>query len=168
MIVVVEGVDNSGKSTLIKALQVILPGYGLQGSEGPPKYRGEMDDRVTSYLRNTDKMIYDRHPCVSQPIYGMMRSHSDPIHPRLLESFYRQRPLFIYCDGGDRGMFGHTHNPESGDTQEHLDAVNENYVKLLAAYRVWAGQHAFISYRIGDSISRVCKTVESLVSQGRL
>jgi len=77
--IVVEGVDNSGKSTLIKALQVVFPERPVQGSEGPPKYKGEMDERVARYIMQPANTIYDRHPCVSQPIYGTMRSHLDPI-----------------------------------------------------------------------------------------
>jgi hypothetical protein len=126
-----------------------------------------MDDRVTSYLRNTDKMIYDRHPCVSQPIYGSMRSHRDVISPNLIELFYKRNPLFIYCDGGSRGMQGHTHN-EAVDSEEHLKNVAANYQDLLQRYRTWAAQHAFMSYRIGDNVARIAQVIEALVSQGRL
>lgn len=161
--IVVEGVDNSGKSTLIRTLQNILPLYDTQGSEGPPKYAGEMNKRVELYLTTHPKrMIYDRHPCVSQPIYGTMRSHLDAINPRLIEQFYRKQPFFIYCDGGDRGMSAHTFNPET-DTKEHLDAVRANYAKLLIQYRHWAAQHAHVVCRIGDdSMMFAQKIVEHL------
>lgn len=166
--IVVEGVDNSGKSTLIRALRVVLPDWHLQGSEGPPKYAGEMDERVKRYIdTHPSTMIYDRHPCVSQPIYGMMRTHVDPIDPILIQQFYVQSPFFIYCDGGERGMKQHIFNPET-DTPEHLAAVQENYNHLLGVYRYWAGQHADLSYRIGDSVSRITKIVEFLVSIRRI
>lgn len=166
--IVVEGVDNSGKSTLIRALQVVLPTWRLQGSEGPPKYKGEMDVRVQAYfLNHPPTTIYDRHPCVSQPIYGIMRTHVDPIDSLLIDQFYERQPFFIYCDGGDRGMKDHIFNPDT-DSEEHLAAVNENYQRLIMAYRMWAAKHAFMSYRIGDSMSRITKTVEHLVSDGRI
>jgi hypothetical protein len=164
--IVVEGVDNSGKSTLIRALRVVLPAFFLQASEGPPKYPGEQNKRVKRYLGFPNDTIYDRHPCVSQPIYGTMRMHTDAIDPALIESFYQMDPLFIYCDGGVRGMKDHVFNPEV-DSIKHLTAVEENYTKLLTEYRHWAAQHAFMSYRIGDSVSRIVKTVEKLIRDGR-
>jgi hypothetical protein len=164
--IVIEGVDNSGKSTLISALRVILP-WRVQVSEGPPKYPGEQNERVKRYMTFPNRMIYDRHPCVSQPIYSQVRSHADPIDPALIKQFYTADPLFIYCDGGDRGMKGHVFNPEV-DTDEHISEIKENYYHLLMAYRHWAGQHAFISYRIGDSVGRVIKTIEMLASIGRI
>lgn len=165
--IVVEGVDNAGKSTLIRALQVVLPGWTVQGSEGPPKYKGEMDERVTRYLSLPPTMIYDRHPCVSQPIYGMMRTHLDAISPGLIAQFYSSAPFFIYCDGGERGMKDHIFNPAT-DSEAHLKAVKDGYAILLDEYREWAARHAVLSYRIGDSVSRVSKIVEHLVSIGRV
>jgi hypothetical protein len=149
--IVVEGADNAGKSTLITAIRELHPfsRWTLQQSEGPPKYPGEMTQRVTRYLAQGPDIIYDRHPCVSQPIYGLMRSHHDAIPPELIAQFYASKPLFIYCDG--RGMRGHVFNPEH-DTALHLDAVNENYERLLSEYRQWAGQYAFMCYRIGDPV----------------
>jgi hypothetical protein len=159
--IVVEGVDNSGKSTLIKALQTVFPHAPVQGSEGPPKYKGEMDERVARYIMQPANTIYDRHPCVSQPIYGTMRTHLDPIKPELIKLFYDKRPLFIYCDGGTRGMEQHQVNHQV-DTPEHLAAVADNYTKLLIQYRHWAAQHALINYRIGDDIQRLVGLVQYL------
>lgn len=166
--IVVEGVDNSGKSTLIKALQVVLPHWTVQASEGPPKHPGEQDERVTRYLRDLPPTtIFDRHPCVSQPIYGQMRTHTDKISSGLITQFYSSAPLFIYCDGGSRGLTGHV-SKLAHDTPEHLASVDKNYVALLQAYRRWAIEHAFMTYRIGDSMSRIIKVVEFLVSIGRV
>jgi hypothetical protein len=166
-VLVVEGLDNSGKSTLIRAIHAELPAWQVQGSEGPPKHAGESDERVIRYLAHDVQTIYDRHPCVSQPIYGQMRTHRDPIAPDLIAQFYAATPFFIYCDGGERGMKHHIFNPET-DTPEHLAQVKENYDALLTCYRMWAGEHAFLSYRIGDSVSRVVKTVQYLLRLGRV
>lgn len=160
--IVVEGVDNSGKSTLIRSLHSILPHYDVQPSEGPPKFPGEQNERVTRYLeRHTHRMIYDRHPCVSQPIYCAIRSHADPIDDALITRFYEKQPFFIYCDGGSRGMDGHVFNPDT-DTEKHLGEIAANYVKLLTQYRHWAAQHAHLNYRIGDNIRPIARIIEML------
>lgn len=163
--IIVEGMDNSGKSTLIRALRVVLD-WPVQASEGPPKYRGEQNDRVLRYMSQPVRTIYDRHPCVSQPIYSAMRSHQDPIDLALIARFYSCDPLFIYCDAGNRGMKDHVFNPEV-DTEQHMQEIDRNFGELLLRYRQWAGEHAFLSYRIGDSMSRIVKTIEMLVSNGR-
>lgn len=162
---VVEGVDNSGKSTLIRQLQVVLPGWATQGSEGPPKYKGEMNDRVSRYLNHSPFTIYDRHPCVSQPIYGQMRSDLDAIDQHLVDEFYLRRPFFLYCDPGRRTFEGHTVNPEI-DTADHLKAVEENFKIITLAYRHWAIEYAHVVYRIGDDMTQIQRMVETLGRRG--
>lgn len=157
--IVVEGVDNSGKSTLITHLiTTVLKDWGVQLSEGPPKWPGEQNERVRRYLDLKDKIIFDRHPCVSQLIYGQLRTHSDEIDIELIKQFYARRPLFIYCDGGSRGMSGHRERA-TVDTASHLAAVNANYKLLLESYRRWAIEHATIWYRIGDDMDRVAHLI---------
>ena len=159
--IVIEGMDNSGKSTLCRQISAMFPAWQIQVSEGPPKYQGEQNERVNRYLRFPRNTIYDRHPCVSQPIYGQMRSHSDSIDQSLIDAFYAQRPLFIYCDPGARGMSGHVERGEV-DTPLHVAAINENYNELLRMYREWALSHAVIMYRIGDPMARILQMIETL------
>lgn len=159
--IVIEGMDNSGKSTLCQQISLILPSWRVQVSEGPPKYKGEMNVRVKSYLSFPKQVIYDRHPCVSQPIYGQLRTHHDSIDHDLIDCFYDMQPLIIYCDPGERGMTDHVERPEV-DTPEHVAAINANYRELLMAYRAWAIDHALIMYRIGDPMKRILQMIETL------
>lgn len=159
--VVVEGVDNSGKSTLVKAIQDRSPWLLIQASEGPPKYPGEMDLRVKSYLSFSPTTIFDRHPCVSQVIYGSMRSHQDPVSEYLLKQFYASPCVFVYCDPVNRGMSGHTFN-QGVDTPEHLESVKANYHRLLGLYRAWAITYAHIIYRIGDNMTATVEAINAM------
>jgi len=163
MNIVVEGIDNSGKSTLIHHMLGSLPGYHIQPSEGPPKYEGETNVRVARYASH-QRCVFDRHPAVSQMIYRTIRTGHDAseIRDDLVKQFYDSKPLFIYCDPGARGMEGHTFN--SGvDTEEHLRQVREGYDTMLSLYRSWAIQHAHFIYRIGDDIPRLVQCVEIIV-----
>lgn len=159
--VVIEGIDNAGKSTLCRMISSILPTFQVQVSEGPPKYEGEMDKRVEKYLAYPNNVIYDRHPCVSQPIYGLMRTHKDDISEELIQAFYEMKPIFVYCDPLGRGMSGHVEKT-GVDIPEHIDSINDNYNKLLGLYRLWAIKHACIMYRIGDPMSRIGRMIETL------
>lgn len=153
--IVLEGIDNTGKSTLAREIAHTLH-WSVQGSEGPPKEDGEMDRRVARYLsRPSRRMIYDRHPCVSNPIYDLMRKRKTGPNANLITEFYRRRPVLIYCHPqSGRGLEGHVIKPER-DTAEHLAAIHDGYKLMLAAYVDWAIERAHIFYRIGDDICAV-------------
>lgn len=164
MNIVVEGIDNSGKSTLIKNLVPGLRGYKVQASEGPPKYDGEMNHRLKRY-QLFQQTVFDRHPVVSQSIYRSIRTGHDAagMDEQFVLDFYHSAPLFIYCDPTTRGMDGHTFN-EGVDTEEHLRQVREGYTRMLTLYRAWAIQHAHFIYRIGDDMTQLISCVEHVVS----
>lgn len=149
MHIIVEGTDGAGKSTLVQHLVRVyrLP---TQHSEGPPHYPGEMDDRVERYFSYKEPHIFDRHPCISQPIYGTLReTHQDDIHPDLLAKFYSQPNIFIYCE--PIKPFHETHVAKPYEDFRHVAAVAMNYDKLLVLYQQWALTHAHYIHRMGES-----------------
>ncbi len=147
--IVVEGIDASGKSTLVKVLAEKL-GMHVQEGEGPPKYKGEIDERIRRLLARTDH-VFDRHPCVSQAIYCSIRKGQE--HPRkdLTKQFYDTNPFFIYCRA--TSLDGHV--VKDYEDPEHVMAVNENHTQLLKLYDAWAVRYAHCIYRIGDNVSRL-------------
>lgn len=154
MAIIIEGIDNSGKSTLARIVAKRL-GLLLVESEGPPKYAGEMNHRVERY-RAMSRPLFVRHPCVSQVIYGRLRGEENSISTDLIREFYDQGHLFIYCDPLGRGLQGHVVK-DGHDSSAHLKAIEDEYGNLLAMYRDWAFHHAHIVYRIGDSMDRIVK-----------
>jgi chloramphenicol 3-O-phosphotransferase len=152
MMVVIEGMDNSGKSTLALALSdyMRLP---IMESEGPPKSDEEINERVDKYERFGDAFLYDRHPVVSNEIYGAVRLEGNPITPGRSMIFYESKPIFIYCDAGERGLDAHVR--KAHDTDKHIDDITRNYTALLEAYRTWAAKHAHFMYRIGDDMDGI-------------
>jgi hypothetical protein len=151
--IVIEGMDNSGKSTLAKFLAGELK-MEVMESEGPPKSRDEINGRITRYLR-TRNTIFVRHPCVSNPIYDVVRPPEERglVDLALIEEFYDYNPTFVYCDPQNRKMSGH--QSKEYDTAEHLQLIDQHYTLLLACYRLWAVNKAHIIYRIRDDISRI-------------
>ena len=152
-LIVIEGMDNSGKSTLAEHFARRM-GMSIQESEGPPKSQNEIAYRLHRYSKLKDT-IFVRHPCVSNLIYDKMRppEESGLIDPTWIDWFYNEKPLLIYCDPLERGLEGHL---EKGhDSAVHLVGIKKYYPALLGWYREWAIAHAHIIYRIGDDMERV-------------
>lgn len=157
--VIIEGIDASGKSTLGKILARRL-GYTLIESEGPPRYTGEINDRIKRYL-SIPNALFVRHPAISQPIYERLRGDEAMTDPYLIREVYDQCKLFVYCDPLERGLEGHV--VKDGENPDHLAKVQSKYHVLLGMYRNWAIQHAQVFYRIGDPIGRIvdiCSTIK--------
>lgn len=156
MMIVLEGPDNSGKSTLAKRLGKMM-GRSVIPSGGPAKSEEEIADRVRQYnARDPEKVIYDRHPCVSQEIYRQFHGGA-PVDPELVAGFYSSQPLIIYCVG--RSMTDHV--VKDHDTDEHLAMLEEQHENICTTYDAWAIKHATYVYRIGDSLQPLISLLTS-------
>lgn len=153
--IVIEGMDNSGKSTLAIAIAESL-GLGIQESEGPPKSAEEINLRVDRYEKMKD-FIFVRHPVISNSIYGQVRPEGNPITPGRSMIFYEANPILIYCDAGMRGLDAHV--TKAHDTEKHLRDIEQNYGTLLKLYRRWAVERAHHVYRIGDDMDEFADVV---------
>lgn len=162
--IVFEGPDNTGKSTLIKKLTRALP-WEVIRSEGPERFPGEIDIRITSYLVNHSRgVIYDRHPAISEGMYAFMRNAPGPSQLSM-DRFYATSPLIIYCrpaEGRDL-LEGHVVNPEV-DTEEHLRLIRNNFSRMWSQYDDWALQRAHFLYRIGDDDDRLIKGILGVIN----
>jgi hypothetical protein len=156
MRLIIEGPDNSGKSTLAEAIADYM-GMPIQESEGPPRSEGEINDRVDRYERNKDTFIFVRHPIISDPIYATTRGEESPISIDRILEFYNSKPVFVYCDPLDRGLKGH--KVKNHDSPGHLNRIDQHYSSILFQYRVWAARNAHFIYRIGDDTKRLIQTL---------
>lgn len=153
MRVIVEGPDNAGKSTLCSALAA-RTGRNIVASGGREVSPEEIINRCRFLLAKPDSVIHDRHPIISQPIYGANVLPNTPIPDELIEQLYAQEPLFIYCRASvERGMGDHVATER--DTAEYVDTVTARYEDLVWAYDEWALDHAHIIYRIGQPVQPI-------------
>jgi energy-coupling factor transporter ATP-binding protein EcfA2 len=134
MNIVLEGPDGSGKSTLARMIAQHVPLVYTPG-EGPPKYPGEMIERVERYLR-LDNCLFDRHPCVSDLIYGQFRTNREGIPQYLVDAFYETKPFFIYCFGR-----AGPHEVKDYDSSGHIKMVHRHDQAIRDAYGEWAQRH---------------------------
>lgn len=156
MQIIIEGPDNSGKSTLASELSA-RTGLPVYRSEGKPKHKGEINERIrTKYAALGDNIILDRHPCISEPIYGTFRTTYDPVDPKLIQEFYASRPFIIYCRGRD--LTGHI--VKDHDTPEHVEMVETHHFNICSIYDQWALQHANMVFRIGDPVGAIARAIQ--------
>lgn len=151
--IIIEGCDNSGKSTLARHVSQQLGMMNIQESEGPPQSREEINNRIRRYRTMSDT-IFVRHPVISEAMYSLTRDPVvDLIEPQLKEEFYNTPSTIVYCDPLDRGLAGHIIKPHDSDL--HIERMTTKYVTLIGAYRAWAYRKAHLIYRIGDDMERV-------------
>lgn len=154
--IILEGPDGSGKSTLSKTLVQCL-GMSLQSGEGPEKFQGEILERIERYSKQ-DNHIFDRHPCVSHPIYSKYKPGLTKIPNHIIDNFYSSKPLFIYCYGR-----GHSHELKNYDTPDHIKTVIKYDEEIRDAYRWWAQDHAQIRYQIGEDLTSIINTCREFI-----
>lgn len=154
--IVFEGLDATGKSTLARYVVRRIEYLTIQGSEGPAKSEDEIHERINHYSKLTST-IFDRHPVVSQGIYSLVHPRTILIRPGVIQSFYNQPNLFVYCDPGYDGPRAHQGKP--GEDDELITAIRDRWWQLLNSYRTWAVHRAHAVYRIGDDMDIIVKLV---------
>jgi hypothetical protein len=105
--IVVEGPDGAGKTNLIERL-VAQTNYELM-ERASDSVRGPVND-LSGYVerdvydREDNDRLYDRHPLISDLIYGPVIRGQIGFDDRslgwltgMLEMFYGHRPLVVYC-----------------------------------------------------------------------
>jgi predicted HAD superfamily Cof-like phosphohydrolase len=163
--IIVEGPDNSGKSTLIRHLSGSL-GIPVVPGEGPGRSADEINERVRRYA-TIENSLFDRHPCISQPIYNLFRVGGPVIDADLINQFYSQDVLFIYCRG-TRSLEGTVWRDvdavKDASGRTHQENVRASHHKICDAYDRWAANRAHVVYRIGDGFAKITAIVAALAS----
>jgi len=149
--IVVEGMDGSGKSGLVKRLsgelKVPIHARACKSTDGPVDklYEWVVED-VTS-LRWQPFSVYDRHPLISEYIYGpITRQTVSPQfyteHAAKMSELFANSVLIVYCDPGPDEVFK---NVLEG---KHMDGVTEHASRLYYAYRTfmhyWPGNRPVV------------------------
>ncbi len=167
MRIIVEGPDNSGKSTLIAHLSDML-NLDVVPGEGPAISNGEINDRVVRYL-DIDNAIFDRHPCISQAIYNNFRPDDAPaVEDWLTTAFYNQSNFFIYCRGNgslDGTVWRDVDDRVASDGVKHSDLVKDKHIQISRLYDEWALKNANYVYRIGDGYDNLVFALSGIMNR---
>ena len=104
--IIVEGPDGAGKTTLIRQLQEryeleVAPRVVSKDTEAMTDLQVWVEDNVQ---RGFQDLIFDRHRLISEPIYGpILRNKQSPGFTdfpwvsHMLWRFYKSNPVIIYC-----------------------------------------------------------------------
>lgn len=131
MIIVVEGCDNSGKTTIALKLAKRLKGLYLKSENIPPKreylaqYMGLL---AVAELYGNGIVVSDRHHAVSEPIYGSIIRGGHQLEEIAIQLALTQISAFVYCRPSDELIIGKM--PE----REQMPGVLRNARKLIEAY----------------------------------
>ena len=146
--IVVEGPDNSGKSTLIKWIKKNLDVVELKHNRhGPPSGAWEIKLRteiiLDSAIRSSHKngTIVDRFSLIGESIYGPILRGKDlwteiPQDKIRLEKVFNDLdPFIIYCRPDTDTILDLSHHQiKDYDTEEHILNINKNQKLIVQAY----------------------------------
>ena len=178
MIIVVEGPDNAGKTTLVNWLASVT-GMAVQHSGGPGKSPEEISNRCHRLLE-MDNVIFDRFPLISDRVYAPILRGVDNFTPESLAEISRRlrqrRSLIIYCRP-KRDVLLHgiqDHKTHGHDTQEHIDQMKLHAEEIIDAYDAMMANMApmplVYNYKEGGSFQRdlLLSRIQHLQNHSRL
>jgi GTPase SAR1 family protein len=129
--IIVEGMDNAGKTTLIANLCKEFPELKVLKSPGPTQGFGDRLAFIAGAIRNEDpRTIYDRFECISERVYGPVVRNGDVYGTYswdLLSLTLRREPLIIYCRPPDSVI------ARWGD-REQMEGVKTHKETLIQRY----------------------------------
>lgn len=173
--IVVEGPDGAGKTTLIQKLSSqwdlpIAPRAVSKDAEAMTDLVKWVQQNVFSAPHN---QIFDRHRLISEPIYGpILRRTQRPCFDDLawmadmVKAFYRAGPLLIYClpprDVVRANIQG---DPDNAVVSDHIDAIYTAYVARAAMDKAF-NPNSVVIYdytRDNDDLTSLFSHWESLI-----
>lgn len=173
--IIVEGCDGSGKDTLINELLPIFTDHTLHARAstslgGPVANLGEWVATDAVKMAETGPWIYNRHPLISEPIYGRIRPGSEVAEPftnAAWISAYRRivarECVVLICQPPYHAVKA---TVESQGPDAHMPGVYDNVLEIYTRYAtfVWPGRVVRYNYAadsLGSLVSILRQHVEA-------
>lgn len=139
MAIILEGFDNSGKSTLAKRL-----GLPIIHAGGAPKTDEQLQQYLADQAKYADRaVVLDRVSCISHQVYGNNMLNSNLM--RHLKDFTQNdHVVLVYCRPPVEIMTNFTsHIVKDHDSIEHLEDIMQNAQTYIDRYD---GIMAYVSH----------------------
>ena len=182
--IIVEGPDGGGKSTLVKALHNYF-GFPIADKVVASDTR-PLRDLVTWTEQNVQQgfqhQIFDRHRLISEPIYGPFKS-SEPTWSflnqgwvsEMMWQFYQCKPIIIYALPSLETVRANVYDP-STDNEFIAEWINHIYAGYVARVSIDAAHgvgrlYNYPSTKLDDLFSWISNQLKQRVSDdtsGRL
>jgi len=144
--IIVEGMDNSGKSKLAEHL---AEKFKLPLIKSPKNRQRLLENALTTLMLNPEAVM-DRFSVISEMVYGPILRRKTVFDDHVLgqwiffmNKLVRCKPLIFYCRPPEEKIF------DFGD-REQMEGVKEHGKELLGAYDAlmnsWAGRLLIIKY----------------------
>ena len=125
--IVIIGMDNTGKTTLVNDMKNILNIESIK-SPGPNFTKEEMYEEIITDLSKEEVVILERFAIVEEMIYGEILRHNPKFNfEDLMQIEEKYNPIFIYCRPKKENVL------DFGD-REQMEGVIEQSKKLLEAF----------------------------------
>jgi adenylate kinase family enzyme len=183
ILIVVEGPDGSGKTTLAEKLLKTFPQFEYQKpvpSKGP---EGQTSQYMITWMNGRFKMvksgtnyIMDRINLVSEEIYGpICRGYSmlcdDMRMVDALSNFFGTKPIIIYCRPDEETIFENLNKDQSFQ----MVGVRENITEIIQAYDrffgVWESVGVDIqryNYKLDLGAESIIEKIKEIIEQKQL
>jgi len=138
--IIIEGPDGSGKSTLIKNILQQLDGFKVVAWNDPPKNAEQLAKnlhRSKDLVRSGQLVIQDRTPWITEPIYDVAKNGPDklPTWRYYQAGLTLLRSTLIYCRPPDDVIKKHAVTGSSPpDTPAYLKWIEGNIDDLVNLY----------------------------------
>lgn len=125
--IVIIGMDNTGKTTLVNDMKNILNIESIK-SPGPDFTKEEMYDEILTDLSKEELVILERFAIVEEIIYGnILRNAPKFDFEDLLKINEKFHPIFIYCRPKKEDVFNF-------GERDQMEGVIEKSKKLLEGF----------------------------------
>lgn len=156
--IVLEGMDNSGKSTLAQlfGLEVVHPGPAPKSTEEELNCLKDQNQ-----LAGANNIVHDRVTCISSQVYK--NKVSDPRYMSYLRSMYAAPGcVIVYCRPPDNLILDFSnHATKAYDTAEGLQLLADNAGQYLRSYDrlMYNVPHLLYNYSISNNIVEQAKSL---------
>jgi hypothetical protein len=140
MIIVLEGPDGAGKSTLFHQLETALSEkvkFRMVPSRNPISQR-EFNDYLDGCIEDSHSprlTIYDRVPWISDPIYSVVHQRPLRLNVRKLTEYYSLPQIVIFCNPSDISPTDIDRSYKAYKPRQDLGRVTKNHEHIVSTYR---------------------------------